>query len=92
MSWSVQAVGKPAAVATKVQADLSVFRCTEPEETVKQAACTALVAAINAQAPNTVIKVSASGSQSNLYGPDGKVAGVQNNLQMSVEPIYGFVE
>jgi hypothetical protein len=92
MSWSVSAIGKPASVAAKVQKDLDGYRCTDPEEGVKQAAGVAILAAVNAQSANSVVRVTASGHQSPIYDEKGQTVGFQNQLQMIVEPIYGFVE
>jgi hypothetical protein len=91
MSWSVSAIGKPAAVAAKVAADLAQYRCTEPEEAVRQLAGTLLSTALCAQHPDSVVQVSASGSQSNRY-VDGKVDGWTNSLEVKVQPLSGFVE
>ena len=92
MSWSVSAIGKPAAVAVKVQADLNAYKCIDPEEGVKQAASAAIVAALAAQAEASCVRVEASGHQSDVYGPGAVKTGVQNTLRIVVEPIYGFVE
>jgi hypothetical protein len=86
MSWSVSAVGKPAAVAAKVQADLNAYKCVDPEEGVKQAAGAAIAAALGAQRADSAVKVEASGHQSG----GGETA--SNTLRIVVEPIYGFVE
>jgi hypothetical protein len=88
MSWSIIAVGKPAAVAAKVQADLAAHTCDEPEEGVKRAAGQAILAAINAQSPDTVVSVNASGSQRSVPGKGG----FENTLIVNVTPIYSFVE
>jgi hypothetical protein len=85
MSWSVSAIGKPAAVASKVAADLSSYKCVEPEETIKQTAGQALIAAINAQDPDSVIQVTASGQS-------GTAPKLNNTLNVSITPIYGFIE
>lgn len=93
MSWSVSAIGKPAAVAAKVEADLSSYKCADPEEGVKQAACAAILAGLKAQAANSVVRVAASGHQQPVYGKDAQQTGeFQNTLNVTVEPIYGFVE
>lgn len=89
MSWSVQAVGKAPAVALKIESDFTAMsKCMEPEEGVKQAVRAAISVALAAQDPKTAVKVSASGSQSTNY-PDNTF---RNQLSVSVEPMYGFVE
>jgi len=92
MSWSVGAIGKPAAVAAKMETDFANFRCTEPEESVRQAALVTILAAVNAQSPESVVQVAASGSQSTYWDKDGNVTGFQNSLEIKIQPIYGFVE
>ena len=92
MSGGVGAIGKSAAVATEIAKQFANGgKCVEPEEGIRQQAAILVGAAIAAQDPTTAIKVSASGSQSTIY-KDGKAAGFQNNLNITVEPQYGFVE
>lgn len=86
MSWSVSAVGKPTAVAAKCQEELTRFKCIDPEEGVKLAAASTIAAALAAQNPQSAVKVMASGHQSGT----GETA--TNTLNISVEPLYGFVE
>jgi hypothetical protein len=92
MSWSVSAIGKPAAVAAKVKEDLAGYKCVDPEEDVKHAAGAVILHALKAQAPDTAVRVNASGHQGTMYGPDGKSTGIHNTLRIEVEPIHGFVE
>lgn len=93
MSWSVGAIGKAPAVAVKLKADLDAMTCSEPENSVKDGAGVALIAALAAQSPTAVVKASASGSQSQTYDKDGTtVLLVNNTLSISVEPVWGFVE
>ena len=93
MSWSVNAIGKPPAVAAKIAADLNQYKCIEPEETVKQAVGAAIAAALAAQSPIGVVRVVGGGNQYTEYGPDGKtVLSIRNTLDIKVEPLYGFVE
>lgn len=88
MSWSVSAIGRPVAVAAKVAAEISSYKCIDPEEGVKQAVAVALAAALAAQDPATVVKVTASGHQSGVLASGG----TNNTLRVEVEPVYGFVE
>lgn len=90
MSWSVSAIGKPAAVATKLAADFARIKCTEPEETIKNSVAVAVAAGLAVYPANTVVRVEANGSQST---PDfHKQTEIQNNLSVKLEPVYGFVE
>ncbi len=90
MSWSVFAVGKPAAVAAKIKQDLSRIVCREPEETLKTNACQMVELALSAFPPNSAVKVEASGSQS---VPDAATPAVAlNNLTLKIGPIWGFIE
>jgi hypothetical protein len=90
MSWSVSAIGKPPAVAVSIEEQFSRYKCIEPEEGVRQGARATLAAALAAQRPDSVVKVSASGSQSSNT-IDGVVL-FTNVLSITVEPQYGFVE
>jgi hypothetical protein len=91
MSWSVGAVGRTPAVADDLVRQLNQYKCSEPEESVKQAAGATLAAALAAQEPGTVVKVLASGSQSQYQGKDGSPV-YKNQLSLSVEPLYNFIE
>jgi len=88
MSWSVSVVGKPAAVAAKVAKELAAVKCSEPEEEIKNSVASIVATALGAFPEGAAVKVNASGSQ---YSPnnDGKKV---NNLSVSIEPLYGFVE
>lgn len=89
MSWVVSAVGRTPAVLLEIAKQFANgSKCTEPEEGVRQAAAQLLGAAIGAQDPSVIIRVGASGSQSIDY----KTNAVRNSLNISVEPLYGFVE
>ena len=86
MSWSVSAIGRPPAVAAKVADEISRYKCVDPEEGVKQAVGAALAAALAAQDPASVVKVTASGHQ------QGSGETAVNTLRVEVEPIFGFIE
>jgi hypothetical protein len=92
MSWSTSAIGKPPAVMAKVAEEFSRHPCVEPEETVRQAAGALIAAALQAQDPNSVVIVSASGSQNQNYNSKAEKTTVNNTLNIRVEPVYGFVE
>ncbi|MBZ5700280.1 MAG: hypothetical protein LAN84_00375 [Acidobacteriia bacterium] len=63
-------------------------KCSEPEESVRQAAIELVAAALLAQDPSVVVKVSASRSQSTDYATNT----VRNNLTITIEPLHFFVE
>jgi hypothetical protein len=90
MSWSVSATGKASAVRTEIKRQFETgSKCIEPEETVRLAAASLLDAAIAAQDPSKAVKISAGGSQNFDHSKNSVVS---NNLNIVVEPIYGFVE
>lgn len=90
MSWGVGAIGKVPAVRVKLAAEFAKIRCSEPEETVKKSAAATIDAALAAQDPDSIIRVSANGSQSFKDYSEG--TGVTNQLIINIEPVYGFVE
>lgn len=93
MSWSVAAVGRAEAVAEAIERQFTNgTSCSEPEESVRQAARTAIAEALKGQGPTTVVKVQASGSQSGTYQNGTWGAPYTNQLQIEVTPLYGFVE
>lgn len=90
MSWSVNAIGKPAAVAAKLAKDFANVHCAEPEESIKNAVASAIAAGLAVFPPNMAVQVVASGSQ---YAPDSsKPTEFQNNLNVKMDPLYGFIE
>lgn len=90
MSWSVMAIGRPAAVAASVAKTTAAIKCVEPEETIKNAIAGAIATALGAFPPTYAVRVEASGSQST---PDHtKPAEISNSLSVKIEPIWGFVE
>lgn len=90
MSWSVSAIGKPAAVAEKLAAEFVKYKCLEPEETIKSHVANAVAAALAAFPLNSVVEVSASGSQSRAE--TGPPVLATNQLTVTIKPIFGFVE
>ena len=90
MSWSVSAIGKAGPVAAKVAADLAAVKCSEPEETIKNTIGNVIAIALKEFPPDFPVRVRASGSQ---YSPSGTPSTPQiNQLSVTLEPIYGFVE
>lgn len=90
MSWSVAALGKPAAVRTEIAKQFTNgSKCSEPEESIRQAAAVTIDAALAAHTdPSKAVRVAASGSQSQ----DFTSKAVSNSLSIGIEPMYGFVE
>jgi len=88
MSWSLVAVGKAPAVLKEVEKQSAQQKCSEPEESVRQAACHAIKAALMAQDPTAVVKLTASGSQNEDYATKA----VRNFLSVTIEPLYQFLE
>jgi len=91
MSWTVAAIGKPAAVAAKLAADFAKNPCSEPEETIRQAVAGIVATSLAAFPPNYAVRVEASGSQS---CPDFSKAPNEktNQLSVTILPLWGFVE
>jgi hypothetical protein len=93
MSWGINAIGKPPAVAAKLATEFSVHPCIEPEEGVRQAAAVVIAAVLAVQDPSSAVRVEAGGCQSTNYDSKGQPTGTfQNTLNIKIEPIYGFVE
>jgi len=93
MSWSISQIGKKEAVKLAVQKYLEGYKCSEPEETIRQQVGSSIITAIDSQAKDIVVKVTASGSQSTKYDPLGHATGeFTNNFSVEVVPVYGFVE
>ena len=91
MSWSVSAIGKSAAVRSSVAEQFTKNTCSEPEESVRQAAARLLDACLAAQDGVGAVKVIASGSQWAMRLAITKT-GVSNHLSIIVEPQHGFLE
>jgi hypothetical protein len=90
MSWAINAVGKPAAVAAKLAKDFASIKCPEPEESIKAKLAEAVALALAAFPPQLAVRVEASGSQ---YSPNAnKPTEFQNNFKIDFSVIYGFVE
>jgi len=90
MSWSLNGVGRPAAVLANLKADVARNRCIEPEQTIRDDVMHAIELALNAMPPSSAVHVTASGSQ---YAPDSlQPALVVNSLKVDISPLYGFAE
>jgi hypothetical protein len=90
MSWSVSGIGKPVAVAAKLAKDFAGNKCNEPEESIRQMAASAIAAALKVYPDTHAVKVEASGSQQG--GSAGPQPTYVNQLNVKIEPVYGFVE
>lgn len=98
MSWSYNGIGKPKKVyehAVK-QLEVQTQHMSDPENTVVQLFLDQLSNITEAMPENSVIRVSASGSQytvpPNGYLNKFEAAGIYNNFKVDIEPVYGFVE
>jgi len=92
MSWSVSAIGKPAAVAAKLATDFSkIPAMQEPEETGKNAAATAVAAIVPAFPDGHVVRVECNGSQ---YTPDSSKAPDKkiNQLNIKIDSLGAILE
>ena len=97
MSWSFNAIGKPAAVAKKARHDLGKINCAEPEQGIKERVIEAIEMACAGMPDDCAVKIAASGSQGGAYklehGAYHEIKGKFNNsLNLVIEPIFGFVE
>jgi hypothetical protein len=92
MSWSFQAVGKPAAVLAKAKQEFAKSPCVEPEETIRQKALEQIDVALSAFPASAPVKVIANGSQSSEYAAGVTTGKATNSLNVTIEPLYGFVE
>lgn len=84
MSWGIQAIGQSGKVASKVREDIKRTTCVEPEEAIKNAIGEAIAKACEDM--GGAVKVSAGGSMSSYNGLRA------HSLNVTVEPLYGFVE
>lgn len=92
MSWSIYAMGKPAAVAAKVREDSVNWdrSLSGLEQSVKTDLCKAVAAVIEDNTPDIVVKVSMSGSSYEcLIGNENKK---RHSVTVTVETIDGFLE
>lgn len=90
MSWSFQATGKSPAVRQEIARQGANGRCSEPEESLRQQALQIIDLALCAQNDNQAVRVEASGNQT--YKDWTNKTGLSNQLKVSVEPLYGWVE
>lgn len=90
MSWTVSSVGRVAAVRDDIARQFTLYHCMEPKETVRQAAATLIDAALAAQNQDFAVSVRADGSQS--FEDCSKKEGVSTRLNISIEPLYGFLK
>ena len=90
MSWSVSAMGKPAAVAAKLAADFARMQpMAEPEESVKNNAAASIASALAAYPSNFLVRVEANGSQ---YRPNNDAAECVNTHTLKIESLGTLVE
>ena len=89
MSWSVESIGKPAAVARNLAQQFSSIVCSEPEETIKNTVAQAVDVALKAYPSDVPVEVRARGSQ---FISSDKPGMATNQLHVEINPVYGFVE
>ena len=92
MSWSVSAIGKPAAVAEKLAGEFArIPAMQEPEETGKNAAATAVAAIVPAFPDAYVVRVECNGSQ---YTPDSSKTPEKkiNQLTIKIDTLGPIIE
>lgn len=90
MSWSVGSAGKVPAVTEQIEKQFMAMThpCPEPEESAKQLVRQAIAKLLEGHTkPSTIVKVSASGSQSWGANNDGFLKDVYNSLNVSMETI-----
>lgn len=93
MSWSVYGVGKPEAVAKRIEEQFTQQSpCAEPEETIRQSARATIAASLAGQRPDMVIQVQAGGCMQSTYDQGTYGPPFQNSLNIDIKPIPGFVE
>jgi hypothetical protein len=89
MSWGVIAIGRPAAVAAKLEKDFSNIHCEESEESIKNGVAAAVAACLAVLPPTMAVHVEVSGSE---FVPDLKYPEEKyTQLTVKLETLYGFV-
>ena len=88
MSWSFTAVGKPAAILAKAEADMTRYKCAEPEEQIKTKVLGIIKASLLVYPDVAAVEISASGSQQ----PTDQPGRFMNSVSVVIKPIYGFIE
>ena len=89
MSWSISMVGKSPAVVAKAKIQLTNQKCSEPEETIKGKILDVIETCLSAFPADHPVEVSAIGSQSTDAAKPGIAV---NQLQVTVKPLWGFIE
>ena len=89
MSWHVTAIGRGEPLRNNLNEQISRITCIEPEHAIKGDVATLIARALSCYPANMVVKVTASGSQTNHQMSDGEFV---NSLSVQIEPQWGFVE
>ena len=92
MSWTLNMVGKPAALIKKLPAEFDRVTCDEPEQSIKAKAWDIILATLTAYPDDAAVKITASGSQSREYRPGHDAERAINSLSIVVENLWGFTE
>lgn len=85
MSWSVNAMGKASAVAQYVEKQLHQYKCSEPEESIKERVI-GIVADAASAAPDCGMSIVAYGSQSDMTNAEG-VRESRNNVKLEINSV-----
>lgn len=91
MSWSASGVGKAGVLAGKLALEFDRVKCAEPEQTIKDQVAQIVQLALSAFPPDMPVRVNASGSQQSVDFSDPNAPKV-NQLNVTIEPIWGFLE
>lgn len=87
MSWSINVIGKPAAVAKAASAAMETNKCSIPEEEAYRLDALAyIVKAASQMVGDLIVQAMASGSM----WKDGDTI-KSHSLQMEIKPVYGYV-
>lgn len=90
--WSVYAIGKPLAVSASIAKQITALVTQEPDTTVVTGVGTVINSILANMPATSMVEVSAKGGQNTLYF-DGKAVDISETIsQLSIRPIYGFVE
>lgn len=91
MSWSISAVGKPAATAASIATQIEGQSCSEPEQSIKAKVGEIIAIALAAFPDTNAVEVTASGSQSCIDYTD-PAKGATNSLTVNIKPLWNFKE
>lgn len=97
MSWTIGAIGKPAAVKAALKKQFESARQGTANVPHEQASVDSIEQIVNGQldylvdVPGTAVKVAANGSAYKSMHGDAALSG-HSSVTLTVEPVYGYVE